>query len=105
MTAPPGPYQTLVNPFGLTYMTLPGTVTTPKSTFSAVSTERTGNTSDPGGTTNNLTSTGNGPISTVLPNLGKVVVGTSLGTTTGSNVAIGEKVQYQVTVTVPDGGV
>ncbi len=98
-----GPYQTITDSATATYTTLPGTVTTPQSSYNSVSTERTGITSDPGGSANNLTKSGTAAVTTVLPALAKTVVGTSLATTTGTNVAIGEKVQYQVTVTVPDG--
>ena len=98
-----GPYQTLTDTATAAYTTLPGPVTTPQSSYNAVSTERTGNTSDPGGAVNNLDASGSAPISTILPAVSKVLLGTNLATTTGTNVAIGEQVQYQVTITVPDG--
>ena len=98
-----GPYQTLTDSATATDSTLPGNVTTPQSSYNTLSTERTGNITDPGGSANNLTTTATGPVTTVLPAVAKVVVGTGLTTTAGSNLAIGETVQYQVTVTVPDG--
>ncbi len=78
-------------------------MTTAGSTDITTSTERTGSTGDPGGSTNNLARSGSASFQTTLPALGKVIVGTSVAATAGSNVAIGEKVQYQVTVTIPDG--
>ena len=98
-----GPYQTLTDSANLTYTTLPGTVTTPQSPYNAVSTERTGTTTDPGGAANNLSASKTVALTTVKPTIAKAVVNTNLGTTTGNNVAVGETVQYQVTVTVPDG--
>lgn len=98
-----GPYQTLTDNASASYSTLPGDVTTPESPYNSVSTERTGSTSDPGGSVNNLDASGSVSLTTVVPVVSKVIVGTSLATTFGTNVAIGEQVQYQVTVTVRDG--
>ncbi|MFO0953521.1 MAG: SdrD B-like domain-containing protein [Isosphaeraceae bacterium] len=52
-TSDPG--QTLTNTPAVVYTTLPGSVTTPQTENSAVSTERTGVASDPGGPVNDLT--------------------------------------------------
>ena len=48
------PGQTVTNPAGITYTTLPGVVTTPQSAYNPVSTERTGSSGDPGGAVNTL---------------------------------------------------
>ena len=46
------PGQVVAEPASLTYTSLPGSVTSPQSTYNAGSTERTGETTDPGGAAN-----------------------------------------------------
>ena len=72
-----GPYQTLTNTANLTYTTLPSNITTTQSPYNAVATERTGNTSNPGGTANNLKVSKTDNITTVDPTLTKSILGTS----------------------------
>ena len=92
----------------LTWTSLPGDVTTAQSTFSTVSTERTGDTLNPGGALNNYSRTASVTVSIPQPAPAKTVVTTSeAGTgTTGTGdalLAIGEVVRYRVAVTIPEG--
>lgn len=92
----------VVNTVKIAYSTLPGTANPQISTYNANSHERTGDLSDPGGSVNNLVTSGS---ATIIPPLGitKVVLGTNQGFTAGNNVAIGEQVQYRVSLTVTQG--
>ena len=56
------PGQTVMNTAQVRYTSLPGEETTPLSPYNGLSTERTGNTSDPGGLTNNNIDTASAPV-------------------------------------------
>ena len=56
------PGQTVTNTATLRYSSLPGNATTPLSPYHNLSTERTGNTADPGGPTNDYLDTGSIPV-------------------------------------------
>ena len=92
----------VVNTANVGYTTLPGIVNTRISAYNSNSIERTGNTSDPGGSANNLVASGS---ATVTPPVGitKSIVSTTQSFTSGQNVAIGEGVRYRVSVTIPQG--
>ncbi len=97
------PGQVLTNSASTTWTSLPGVVTTAQSPFNTTSTERTGNTGDPGGAANNYTASGSANVTGLAAQPTKTILSTSLASTTGNNVAIGEKVQYQVQIVVPEG--
>ena len=96
-------FQTLTNTANVDYTSLPATGSPTASPFNALSTERTGNTSDPGGSSNNLDAGGTAVVTVPTPPLSKIILGTSQAFTAGNNVAIGEEIHYQLTVTVPEG--
>ncbi len=98
-----GAFQTITNVANVTYTSLPGVVATPISSYNTVSTERTGSSSDPGGTANNLINSGSTSVTVTAPALSKAIVGTSQPFTAGTSVAIGETIRYRVTITVPEG--
>jgi uncharacterized repeat protein (TIGR01451 family)/fimbrial isopeptide formation D2 family protein len=86
-----------------TWTGLPGIVATPQSVFDPNSTERTGDTNDPGGDANTYRVDAQAT-STVPPvALQKTIKATNLANTTLPAVAVGEIVTYEVTVTVPEG--
>ncbi|MGO9601740.1 MAG: beta strand repeat-containing protein, partial [Isosphaeraceae bacterium] len=92
----------VTNTASLTYTTLAGAVTQPISPYDPNSFDRTGNPSDPGGAANNLDASGSASFTPPAP-LVKTIVSTNQAFTTGDNVAIGEEVQYQIAVTIPQG--
>jgi uncharacterized repeat protein (TIGR01451 family)/fimbrial isopeptide formation D2 family protein len=103
-TLDPGinPGQVLTNTAASAWTSLPG-APGQQSTFNTVSTERTGSTLDPGGAVNNYTASGSATVTGRAEATAKTIAGTNLPSTTGNNVAIGEEVQYQVQVVVPEG--
>jgi LPXTG-site transpeptidase (sortase) family protein len=99
------PGQTITNDAVLTWTGLPGDVTTPQSSYNSVSTERTGNTGNPGGAANTYTHTGSVDVN-VIPGLDKFIVTTSESHTTDAApwpLAIGEIIRYRVQVALPEG--
>ncbi len=96
------PGETIVNPVGLAWTSLPGNVTTAQSS-NPLSTERTGSTSNPGGTANDHIDLASDSITIILPVAAKSLVTTNQAHTSGSNVAIGEIVTYDVVLTIPQG--
>lgn len=98
--------STYTNDAKLTWTSLPGVHNTLPglSTYSNVSTERTGTTSDPGGSANTYARSSTVTVDVVQPAPVKSVVTTSEAGTTGTtNVEIGEIVRYRVYVTIPEG--
>ncbi|MGD8604025.1 MAG: hypothetical protein PVF49_05565, partial [Anaerolineales bacterium] len=104
------PGQVLTNTAEVTWTSLSGDVTTPQSTYSSISTERTGDTSNPGGTANDYISQGSEDVTVFAPDLGKIILSTNQSFTdpgdtligSGPPVAIGEIVQYRLTITIPE---
>jgi uncharacterized repeat protein (TIGR01451 family)/fimbrial isopeptide formation D2 family protein len=92
----------LVNTATTTYTSLPGDVTTAQTANNTLSTERTGNTANPGGAVNDYTAAGSASVTVSSAAVTKIVVGTNQAHTTGTNVAVGEILTYTVTVTVPE---
>ncbi len=82
-----------------------GDFTAAQSTYNAVSTERTGDTGDPGGNLNNYRASASADVDVPVATVQKSVVDTNQSHTSGVSVAIGEIVTYAVTVTVPEGSV
>jgi uncharacterized repeat protein (TIGR01451 family)/fimbrial isopeptide formation D2 family protein len=79
--------------------TLPGF-----STYNDLSTERTGNTGDPGTTANTYLATDSVTVTvTQLAPVKSVVTTSESGTTGNVNVAIGEIVRYRVSIVIPEG--
>jgi uncharacterized repeat protein (TIGR01451 family)/fimbrial isopeptide formation D2 family protein len=102
------------NSAALAWTSLPGihnTLPTRLSTFNDVSTERTGNLSDPGTTANTYLRTSSVTVNVTQPAPVKSFVSTSeagtsdTGLTVATNtlVEIGEIVRYRVAVTIPEG--
>ncbi len=102
------PNQSLTNLAALKWTSLPGTVTSPQSTYNTLSTERTGSTSDPGGAANTYAASGSATVTVtnVVPT--KSIAATSeafTGVVGGvERVAIGEVVRYHLVVMVPEAG-
>jgi len=92
----------VTNTANVTYTSLPDTTDAQVTTNNAAAYERTGNPANPGGSANDLNAAAS---ATFIPplTLAKGIVGLSQSFLAGANVAIGEQVQYQVTVTVPQG--
>ena len=91
----------------LTWTSLPGphnTHDTRLSPYNDVSTERTGDTGDPGGSANTYLATSSKRVDVLQPAPVKSVVTTSEPGTPGTtNLAIGEIVRYRVSVVIPEG--
>ncbi|MCA9261648.1 MAG: hypothetical protein KDA61_20665, partial [Planctomycetales bacterium] len=96
------PGQTLSNVANAAWTSLPGDVTTPQSS-APDSTERTGATSDPGGAANDYRANGSSSVSVINPSVAKSVVATNQAHTSSLDVAIGEIVTYETTLTIPQG--
>lgn len=99
------PGQTITNNAVLTWTSLPGDVTTPQSTYNSVSTERTGDIANPGGTSNTYTHTGSVDVN-VIPGLDKFIVSTSEAHTAEASpwpLAIGEIIRYRMEIALPEG--
>lgn len=94
------PSQIITNAATSTWTSLPNSVTTPQSS-DPISTERTGSTSDPGGSANDYSDTGTAQLTVTAPVFSKTVFSTNQVSTTGNNVAIGEIVTYRAVVTIP----
>ena len=91
--------QSLIDAATLKWTSLPGVVNQPESTYNANSVERTGNTTDPGGSANTFVATAQAPVTIFAPAVVKTILSTSQPSTTGNNVAIGEELQYQLQIT------
>ena len=94
--------QVITNPANVTWTSLPGDVTTAQSTNS-LSTERTGQTSDPGSTANDHATTASDSITIIDPSAAKTFVSSNQGHTSGQNFAIGEIGTYEIALTLPQG--
>jgi uncharacterized repeat protein (TIGR01451 family)/fimbrial isopeptide formation D2 family protein len=100
-TATPG--DTYTNVAQATWTSYPGDVTSPQSTFSGVSTERTGDTGDPGGAVNDYRASDDWDVDVPLATASKSITDTDQAHTSGYNVAVGEIVTYEVVLTLPEG--
>ncbi len=100
------PGQVITNTANLAWTSLPGDVTSPQSTFNTLSTERTGDTSNPGGTDNDYRASGPANV-TILSGPVKSLASTSeahTGVVGGTeSVAIGEIVRYRLVFQLPEG--
>ena len=100
------PGQVITNTAALAWSSLPGDVTAPQSSYNSVSTERTGNTGNPGGAENDYVASGNAPV-TILQVPEKSITTTSEShTAEASNnapVAIGEIVRYHLAFQLAEG--
>ena len=67
------PGQSVADTAALTYTSLPGVVTSPESPYNTVSTERTGNTTDPGGAANTYIASASGTVTVNANSVGGVV--------------------------------
>jgi fimbrial isopeptide formation D2 family protein/uncharacterized repeat protein (TIGR01451 family) len=94
--------STITSTVNQSWSSLPGAVTTAQSS-NALSTERTGSISDPGGAANDHRASDSDSITIISPVLTKTLVSTNQAHTTGTNVAIGEIVTYDLVLTVPQG--
>lgn len=89
-----------------TWSSRPGDVTMPLSTFSTTSTERTGNTLNPGGALNTYAQTGLSfslNASNATAAVTKSLVSTNSTSTTDPSLAVGEEVTYRLRVSVGEG--
>ncbi|MGM0374564.1 MAG: sortase domain-containing protein [Chloroflexota bacterium] len=97
------PGQTITNTAAVSWTSLPGEVSVPQSTNNPLSTERTGDVEDIGGDVNDYRASGEADVNVTNPILNKEILETSQTFTAGTQVAVGEEVQYRVTVTIPEG--
>jgi uncharacterized repeat protein (TIGR01451 family)/fimbrial isopeptide formation D2 family protein len=97
------PGQVLTNESDAVWTSLPEDVTAPQSTFSAVSTERTGDTGNPGGVVNDYRAAGTADVTVPDAAISKSMTGGNLAHPSGTAVSIGEILTYQVVVTIPEG--
>lgn len=101
--------QSFTNTADLRWTSLPGPKTTPQSAYNGVSTERTGNTTDPGGSANTYAASGQAVVTFNTIQLTKSIVATSeahTGPVSGvERVAIGEIVRYRLVVRFPEASV
>ena len=93
---------TITNTASVDWSSLPGDQTTALTT-NPLSVERTGDTNDPGTTANDHVDTDSDTVLINSPVLTKTIVTTNAAHTTGTNVAIGEIVTYDVVFQVPNG--
>jgi fimbrial isopeptide formation D2 family protein/uncharacterized repeat protein (TIGR01451 family) len=103
LAATVAPNQSIVNTGSLTWSSLPGTVTTAQSPYEPASTERTGVTTDPGGTQNDHRTSAQATVSVPVATPVKTIVDTSESTTTTPRVAVGEIVRYRIAWVIPEG--
>ena len=92
----------ITNTADVAWTTLPGDVTTPQSTDS-ISTERTGDTGDPGASENDHRASDSAIVNLDAPVVTKTLDSTNQAHTSGNEVAIGEIATYEVTFNVPGG--
>lgn len=97
------PGSTLTNTANINWSSLPGDVTTSQSTNTTLGVERTGDTSDPGGAQNDYSASDPASFIVSVPSISKTISSISPGSNTGTNVSIGETINYQIVVTVPEG--
>ena len=100
------PGQQIINTANLTWTSLPGVVTTPQTPNNGLSTERTGDTANPGGTDNDYRSSGSATV-TVFQTPTKSIIATS-ESSTGSvggveRVAIGEIIRFRLAFRLAEG--
>ncbi len=99
--------QTIDNDAEVEWTSLPGDITTAQSTFNTNSTERTGNTGDPGGSANDYFTEDSATINVFEPFPNKSIVSTSEAHSTNvagtERVAIGEIVRYRLEARVAEG--
>lgn len=100
------PGTTLTNTANVQWTSLPGSVLTAQSLYSPVSTERTGNTSNLGGTENDYRTSGSVPVTIQSVSVQKSLVATSEAHTSDvtnpPRVAVGEIIRYRLVITVPE---
>ena len=88
----------------LTWTSRMGAVTTPISTFSSTTVERTGNGSDPGGTANTYRLTATGPVRMAHTAPGTFTLESTTNTSTADNLlSVGEDVVLRFRVTLAEG--
>lgn len=97
------PGDLITNTGNAAWTSLPGDVTTAQSAYDAVSTERTGNTSDPGGVANTYRLGSSRAINITTPVLTKYLAATSEAHTSDNYVAVGEIVRFRLAVNLPEG--
>ncbi|MFK7738055.1 MAG: beta strand repeat-containing protein [Pirellulaceae bacterium] len=96
------PGENITNDASATWTSIAGDVTTAQSS-NPQSVERTGDTSDPGGARNDYLDTGSDSVTIASPTPVKSITLTDQLHTSGNDVAIGEVVNYTVSITVPQG--
>ncbi|NOK83600.1 MAG: hypothetical protein GFH27_549305n176 [Chloroflexi bacterium AL-W] len=96
------PGQQITNTANIAWTSLPGDVTTPQTSNNPLSTERTGDTGNPGGNDNDHRASDDGTVTVFVPDPQKSIVATSenhTGSVSGiERVTIGEIVRYRMEV-------
>ena len=97
------PGDTLTNDVVVTWTSLPGDVSTAQSTHNPLSAERTGDTTDIGGSQNDYRIQTDADVTIFSPTGSKTVDRTNQSFTSGFNVAVGEQVTYIAEFIIPEG--
>jgi len=99
------PAQLITNTSTSTWTSLPGTGTSPNGTGSVAGAagSATGERTGLGGSPNTYTSTSSQNFTSDSPTITKQITATSAANTTGTDVAIGEQVTYDILLTFPEG--
>ncbi|NOK72260.1 MAG: isopeptide-forming domain-containing fimbrial protein [Chloroflexi bacterium AL-N15] len=96
------PNQEIINTADIEWTSVPGDETTPQSPHNPLSTERTGDPSDPGGTANDYNDQDSDTVTIFMPSPEKSLVVTSEAHTSDSSnpprVAVGEIIRYRLVV-------
>ncbi|MCZ7630191.1 MAG: hypothetical protein M5U19_14600 [Microthrixaceae bacterium] len=93
----------VTNTARVTWTSLPGTHSSSLSPYTPLGVERTGSTSDAGGSANTYNTSGSATVAVNTSAVTKSLTGTSATHTAGSQVTIGETTDFTLAVTVPDG--
>ena len=101
VTVTPG--EVITNTADLTWTSLAGDETLPRSTYNTLSVERTGDNIGPGGAANDYLDSGDVDVTIFSPTADKIITGTNQTFTIGNDVAIGEQVSYRSSFIIPEG--
>lgn len=98
--------SSIINTASARWTSLPGSILTDQSTYASPSTERTGSTSDPGGSENDYVVSGSGTVTILSANPTKLITSTSESSTgvlsSIERVAVGEIIRYRTYIRIAE---
>ena len=97
------PGEVITNTGEVSWTSLAGDETAPRSTHNPLSVERTGDDTGPGGLANDYVATDAADVTVFSPTADKIITGTNQVFTAGNDVAIGEQVSYRSSFIIPEG--